>query len=178
MAEETNDGLPEQAENAAHEGAQQGEDWKAKYDELLKQSRKHEDRAKANYEKAKAYDEAARRAEDADGKAGELEKRAEKAEAALAAMKAEREREQAVADAAKKAGVPADVLKLMRGDTAEELKESADALAGYVRSLGLYPEVSDGGAKQSQSVTKESISAIKDRSERVRARAENASLYK
>ena len=98
------------------------EDWKAKYEDLLKQTRKHEDRAKANYAKAKAYDEAAKHAEEADGKLAELTEKAEKAEAELAAMKAEREREQAVAEVAKKASVPADVLKLMRGDTAEELR--------------------------------------------------------
>ena len=170
MAEDVTSTATDQAEcNATgpHGDAANSEDWKARYDELLKQTRKHEDRAKANYAKAKAYDEAAKHAEEADGKLAELAEKAERAEKALAAMKAEREREQAVADVAKKAGVPAEVLKLMRGDTADELK-----------SLSLYPEVSDGGAQRAQPVTKESISAIKDRAERVRARAENASLYK
>ena len=174
MAEDVTSTATDQAEcNATgpHGDAANSEDWKARYDELLKQTRKHEDRAKANYAKAKAYDEAAKHAEEADGKLAELAEKAERAEKAL-------EREQAVADVAKKAGVPAEVLKLMRGDTADELKGAADALAAYVKSLSLYPEVSDGGAQRAQPVTKESISAIKDRAERVRARAENASLYK
>lgn len=181
MAEDVTSAATDQAEGNAtgpHGDAANSEDWKARYDELLKQTRKHEDRAKASYAKAKAYDEAAKHAEEADGKLAELAEKAERAEKALAAMKAEREREQAVADVAKKAGVPAEVLKLMRGDTADELKGAADALAAYVKSLSLYPEVSDGGAQRAQPVTKESISAIKDRAERVRARAENASLYK
>lgn len=182
MAEEqTVSTTTEQVEGSAtepHGEAEQNEDWKAKYDELLKQTRKHEDRAKANYAKAKAYDEAAKHAEEADGKLAELAEKAEKAESELAAMKAEREREQTVADVAKKANVPADILTLMRGETADELKDAADALSAYIKSLSLYPEVPDGGARQAPSVTKESISAIKDRAARVRARAENANLYK
>lgn len=182
MAEEqTVSTTTEQVEGSAtepHGEAEQNEDWKAKYDELLKQTRKHEDRAKANYAKAKAYDEAAKHAEEADGKLAELAEKAEKAESELAAMKAEREREQTVADVAKKANVPADIMTLMRGETADELQAAADALSGYVKSLSLYPEVTDGGARQAPSVTKESISAIKDRAARVRARAENANLYK
>ena len=59
-----------------HGDAANSEDWKARYDELLKQTRKHEDRAKANYAKAKAYDEAAKRAEEADGKLAELAEKA------------------------------------------------------------------------------------------------------
>ena len=177
MAEETTSTATEQVETATepHGEDAQGKDWKAEYEKLLEQSRKWEARSKSNAEKARAYDEAAKAAADADGKLGDL---AEKAEAELAALKAEREREQTVADVAKKANVPADILTLMRGDTAEELQAAADALSGYVKSLSLYPEVPDGGARQAQPVTKESISAIKDRAARVRARAENANLYK
>lgn len=179
MSEE-NASAAEQAEGAAepHGEDAQGKDWKAEYEKLLEQSRKWEARSKSNAEKARAYDEAAKAAADADGKLGDLAEKAEKAEAELAALKAEREREQTVADVAKKANVPADILTLMRGDTAEELQAAADALSGYVKSLSLYPEVPDGGARQAPSVTKESISAIKDRAARVRARAENANLYK
>ena len=174
MAEDTTSTATEQVEGNATEPQGEGaktEDWKAKYDELLKQTRKHEDRAKANYAKAKAYDEAAKHAEEADGKLAELAEKAEKAEAELAAMRAEREREQAVAEVAKKANVPADVLKLMRGDTAEEL-------SAYIKSLHLYPEVPDGGARPAPPVTKESISAIKDQRARMKARRENASIYR
>lgn len=181
MAEDTTSTATEPMEGSATEPQGDGakaEDWKAKYDELLKQTRKHEDRAKANYAKAKAYDEAAKHAEEADGKLAELTEKAEKAEAELAAMKAERERERAVAEVAKKANVPADVLKLMRGDTAEELEGAAEALSAYVKSLHLYPEVPDGGAHPAPPVTKESISAIKDQRARMKARRENASIYR
>ena len=180
MAEETTSTATEQVEGNATEPQGDGAktaDRKAKYEGLLKQTRKHEDRAKANYAKAKAYDEAAKHAEEADGKLAELAEKAEKAEAELAAMKAEREREQTVAEVAKKANVPADVLKLMRGDTAEEL-EGASALSAYVKSLHLYPEVPDGGAHTAPPVTKESISAIKDQRARMKARRENAYIYR
>lgn len=181
MAEETTPTATEQVEGSATEPQGDGakaEDWKARYDELLKQTRKHEDRAKANYAKAKAYDEAAKHAEEADGKLAELTEKAEKAEAELAAMRAEREREQAVAEVAKKANVPADVLKLMRGDTAEELEGAAEALSAYIKSLRLYPEVPDGGARPAPPVTRESISAISDRHARMKARRENADIYR
>lgn len=153
MAEETTSTATEQVETATepHGDGTEARDWKAEYEKLLEQSRKWEARSKSN---------------------------AEKAEAELAALKAERERERTVADVAKGANVPAELLSLMRGDTAEELQAAADALSGYVKSLSLYPEVTDGGARQAPSVTKESISAIKDRAARVRARAENANLYK
>lgn len=179
MSEE-NASAAEQAEGAAepHGEDAQGKDWKAEYEKLLEQSRKWEARSKSNAEKAKAYDDAAKAAADADGKLGDLTDRAEKAEAELAAMRAERERAATVADIAKGANVPAELLSLMRGDTAEELQAAADALSGYVRSLSLYPEVPDGGAKHAPAVTKESISEIKDRAERMRARAENANLYR
>ena len=181
MAEDTTSTATDPVEGNATEPQGDGaktEDWKAKYEDLLKQTRKHEDRAKANYAKAKAYDEAAKHAEEADGKLAELTEKAEKAEAELAAMKAEREREQAVAEVAEKANVPADVLKLMRGDTAEELEGAAEALSAYVKSLHLYPEVPDGGAHPAPPVTKESISAIKDQRARMKARRENAGIYR
>ena len=179
MSEE-NAPASEQAEGATapHGEDAQGKDWRAEYEKLLEQSRKWEARSKSNAEKARAYDEAAKAAADADGKLGDLADRAEKAEAELAALKAERERERTVADVAKGANVPADVLRLMRGDTAEELQAAADALSGYVKSLSLYPEVPDGGAKRAPAVTKESISAIKDQRARMKARRENASIYR
>lgn len=176
MAEDTTDQTDQTGD--APEGAQPAEDWKAKYEDLLKQSRKHEDRAKANYAKAKAYDEAAKHAEEADGKVGELEKRAEKAEAELAAIKAEHERAAAVATVAREKGVDASLLSLMRGDTAEELGAAADALLSALGKVPIYPTVPDGGAAGSGAgMTREQIDAIKDPGERVRAIASNLNLY-
>lgn len=61
-----------------------------------------------------------------DGRLGDLADRAEKAEAELAAMRAERDRAETVADVAKGANVPAELLSLMRGDTAEVNSDSGD----------------------------------------------------
>ncbi|MFR3450409.1 MAG: hypothetical protein ACLTSX_00885 [Collinsella sp.] len=75
MAEDTTSTATEPVEGNATEPQGDGaktEDWKAKYEDLLKQTRKHEDRAKANYAKAKAYDEAAKHAEEADGSSPSL----------------------------------------------------------------------------------------------------------
>lgn len=159
-------------------GAGPAEDWKAKYESLLKQSRKNEDRAKANYAKAKAYDDAVKRAEEADGKIGELQGRADKAEAELAALRAERERASIIEEVAREKGVDASLLARMSGDTAEELGVAADALLAAMGKVPIYPTVPDGGAAGSGAgMTREQIDAIKNPGERVRAIASNIHLY-
>lgn len=171
---------PSAAEHAAPTGgtgAEPADDWQAKYEALLKQSRKNEDRAKANYAKAKAYDEAQKRADEADGKLAELAEKAEQAEAELAALRSERERSKAVAEVAKSSGLPVGVLELMRGDTREELEAAAGAVKAAVGSLPIYPTVPDGGAPGAAVVTREQIDAIKDPGERISARARNLKLY-
>lgn len=166
----------EHAVSTGGAGAEPAEDWQAKYEALLKQSRKNEDRAKANYAKAKAYDEAQKRADEADGKLAELVEKAEQAEAELAALRSERERSKAVAEVAKSSGLPVGVLELMRGDTVEELEAAAEAVKA-AGSLPIYPTVPDGGAPGAAVVTREQIDAIKDPGERISARARNLKLY-
>lgn len=181
MAEETTSTATTAVEEAATEpqgDAAGAEDWKARYDELLKQTRKHEDRAKANYAKAKAYDEAVKRAEEADGKLAELAEKAAGAEAELAALRAERERADAVAEVSKSSGLPAEVLALMRGDTREELEATAEGVKAAMGSVPIYPTVTDAGAAGAGAgMTRERIEAIKDPRERVNAIASNLNLY-
>lgn len=136
----------------------------AKYDALLKDSRKHEERAKANFEKAKAYDELAEKA------AADAEHLTE-AERELA----EARKQLAVATVAASAGVPADLLK---GDTAEELQASADALKAFIASQAPgYPKDKGAGAMP-QPVTAKQLESIKNPLERVQAMARHADLYK
>lgn len=82
-------------------------DWEAKFNEAVKQSRKWEERAKANREKADKWD-----AYEQEGMS-EVEKatsRAEKAEAQLKALKAEAKRQEDAAAVAKETGVPLTLL--------------------------------------------------------------------
>ena len=145
-----------------------GTDWKA-------ESRKWEERSKANRAeldalKAQLDEVTAKQAEQADAA-----DRAAKAEAEVERMRVEIERRDTVSRVSEAKGVPAS---LLHGADEGELSASADAVLEFARSRSLYPEVEDGGSQKAPADTKESISAIKDRAARVRARAENAGLYK
>jgi len=71
--------------------------------------------------------------------------RAEKAEAELQAMKAERERAQAVSKAAQDSGIPAEVVAMLAGKDGEELAEQAKRIAEL---LPTFPtRIDDGGAR-------------------------------
>ncbi len=82
-------------------------DWEAKYKEAIEQSRKWEGRAKANKDKADRWD-----AQQQEGmtEAEKLTKRAEEAEAKLAALEADAQRRTDAAEVAEKTGVPASLL--------------------------------------------------------------------
>lgn len=82
-------------------------DWEAKYKEAVEQSRKWEGRAKANKEKADRWD-----AQQQEGmtEVEKLTKRAEEAEAKLAAYEADAQRRTDAAEVSKKTGVPVALL--------------------------------------------------------------------
>ena len=78
-----------------------------------------------------------------DGKeASEAAERAAKAEAELAQLKAEAERAEAVATAAKKAGIPLEVAEMLNGKDADELTEQAKQL---MKLLPVHPTRTDDG---------------------------------
>lgn len=82
--------------------------------------------------------------------------RAEKAEAELQAMKAERERAQAVSKAAADSGIPAEVVAMLAGKDGEELAEQAKRIAEL---LPTFPtRIDDGGARAA--VKKDNASAF------------------
>ena len=82
-------------------------DWEAKYKEAVAQSRKWEERSKANKEKADKWD-----AYEQEGmsEAEKLAKRAESAEAELASLKAEAQRRSDADEVSEATGVPASLL--------------------------------------------------------------------
>lgn len=133
------------------------------------EARKWEERAKAN--------------KDAAGKLDGEAKRADEAEAALAKAGAElaaANRELAVIKAAAEAGVSADVLGRMKGETAEEIAENARILAESMpaRPADPYPDIPDGGRRAAvPKVTADQIREIRDPRERIRARAEHPELF-
>lgn len=153
----------EAAEAAQETPAPPAADWQAKYEQAVAQSRKWEERSKANADKAKAYDALARQQADAQAAADEAKARADKAEADLAGAN----RQLAVSRIAAEKGVDADAIAA-----------NADKLAASYKARSLYPSVADAGAAQAPAVTAESIEAIKDPLVRVMARAEHIDLYR
>ena len=164
----------EAADAAQETPAPPAVDWQAKYEQAVAQSRKWEERSKANADKAKAYDALAQQQADAQAAADEAKARADKAEADLAGAN----RQLAVSRIAAEKGVDAEILAAMAGDDAEAIEANADKLAASYRSRSLYPSVADAGAAQAPAVTAESIEAIKDPLARVMARAEHIDLYR
>lgn len=119
MENEEEEALTEGAEG--REGAKAPEtDWKA-------EARKWEERAKANYDKAKAYDEAE------EARKSELQRAQEataRLEAELGDLKRKAELDAARARVAKKTGVPES---LVTGDDEESMTEFAKAVAAFAK---------------------------------------------
>ena len=130
----------------------------------------------ADYEELKAkaakYDEAQEAAKSDLQKATE---RAQQMEEELNRMKADRQHAQLVESVARETGVPAG---LLHGESEDEIRASASAISAYVEQLKPgHPHDKGGGAGAGATVTKETISQIKNPLEQVRAMAAHAELY-
>ena len=152
---------------AATQGQQLGEpDYKELYEAERRHSKKWEGIAKAK----KAL---------LDGMAdpeelAEANKALEAARAEAAALRAQAEHASAVTQVAAETGLPEPAVRALRGDTAEELRASAEALRS---STSAYPLTRDQGEQKPSPLTKEAILAIKDRDKRLDAIQRNASLW-
>ena len=108
------------------QGGNGGEpDYKALYEEAKANSRKWEERAKANKEKADKYDEAA-------GDEESLEARIAKLEADKAALERQQERQALVAKVAADTGVAETIVATLNGDDEKSLTAQAQAIAGLM----------------------------------------------
>lgn len=166
MSEESNvdtTGTPQ-----ATEGAQGRTFTQEELDRIVGERVRRERDKYADYEELKAKAEAGaetlseceklrERAESAEKKAGELEHDAQLSRWA--------------AQAAAETGVPAAVL---RGETLEELQAHAHLI---VKSMPVYPSASNAAPQGSPAPTRESILAIKNERERLKAIADNADLF-
>lgn len=109
--------------------------------------------------------------------AQEAVQRAEAAEAKAAEMEAAQTRAALVSKAAAEAGVSAEVLARMAGDTEEEVSANAAILAGAIPKAA-YPSVPDRGSQPASAMTKADIEGIKDPRAQLRAIRENRDLFK
>lgn len=153
MAEE-NQGANAQTEPAANEPhgnepqQEPDKDWKAEYDRLLAQSRKWETRAKDNAAKAKELDELKAATQTDAERLAEAQKRADEAEAKVAEFERKAERAAIVAEVAAAKGVDAEWLGRMSGDTREEVEANAAYIASKLSGSPIYPSVTDNGQKK------------------------------
>lgn len=115
-------------------------DWKAKYEEAIKHSRKWEDRSKANKD-------AATKLEELENENAEKAKKLEELEKYKAEMEHKTEREQLLAKVSNDTGIPAD---LIAGDTEEEMRQWAQKVDTYLHpkpkglhNLGSTPQHED-----------------------------------
>lgn len=144
----------------------EGLDYKALWEAEKKHSQKWEGIAKANKKDLAGM---------ADPEELAAANRAlEEARAEAAALKAQAEHAEAVVQVAAETGLPEAAIRAMRGETAEELRASAEALEA---ATSAYPLTRDQGEQHPAPLTKEAILAIKDRDKRLDAIQRNANLW-
>lgn len=153
----------QQAGEAAPQGVSDAVDWKAKYEEAVRNSRKWEGRAKASDEKMAGMV--------ARSELEEATRRAEAAEEGLAEARRAEELRLWAEEAASEFGVPASVV---RGSTLDEMRAHAKAISGLRPS---YPVVHETGTSTGPTLTRADILAIKDPRERKAAIREHLDLF-
>lgn len=114
------------------------DDWKAKYEQAIAESRKWESRSKANAEKAKAYDEMAESKKT-------LEERVNAIEAANKALEDEKKRSQLVKAVAASTGVSEAIVSTLSATDEESLTAQAKAIAEAYKTPGGAPKVPEAG---------------------------------
>lgn len=130
MADEAN------LENAAQQEEEAKQDFEALYKQAIKESRKWEERAKANKEKADKWDAAANGSDS-------LEERLAALEAENTAMKEAKARRELVAKVATATGLTADLVDSLSGTDEETLTAQAKAFAA-LKPKGA-PRAPEGG---------------------------------
>lgn len=178
MADEETQATEGTTQNPSIEGSGSGKTFtQEQVDNIVKERLK---RAKSSvpddYEELKA--KAAKWDEQSEANKSEFEKLSEKfaeTEKTNAELTKKLNRIQWVNEVSKSTGLSSDAVSLLRGDTAEELQASAQAL--IKSGVSAYGNVPDGGEHNSAPVTKEAILKIKDKRERERAIAQHIDLF-
>ena len=119
-------------------------DMTAERDKAIEQSRKWEGRSKSNADKAKKYDELAAQSMTDAEKLEAASKKAEEAEAKLAAYEAEAQRAKDAADVAEATGIPAS---LITETDRKAMERQAEAIKAYATNQPTAHVFSQDGAK-------------------------------
>lgn len=115
-------------------------DWKAKYEAMRQHSRDWESKAKANQS---AADELEKLKADSQTEQEKALARAQKAEAELEKLKADAERAQTVTSIADETAVPAELVQMLNGADADELRAQVTRIKKVL--LAAPTRTDDGG---------------------------------
>lgn len=162
---------PETEPDAPEKEADGQPDYKALYEQSLKESRKWEGRSKQHLEELRSLKESA----------GKRDRTVEERLAALedenAKLKASAARSTLVASVAKATGLDASIVSALNGADEEELTAQAQAVAALAKPVGA-PRAPEAGKKDRPGKpSKKDILAIKDPKERKAAIAANIDLF-
>ena len=174
MAEENSQETTQTIETEQPHGEQEV-DIKAELERVMAELEKSKAESRKWEKRAKTNKDAAEKLEQTEQQGKTVEERVAALEAENQKLKAEKARSEAVKEVAKATGIAETVIAYMQGETVDELMQAATAVKS---SLKVYPVVPQGTHPNPAAVTKESIEAIENPLERVRARAQNIELYK
>lgn len=170
----------EQAEQQAQDGQQtqepgeaQPKDYKALYEEAVKESRKWEKRSKDNLAQLNDL-------KDSKGKPDPtIEERIAALEKENGDLKAASARAALVDSVAKATGLDRAIVATLSGADEDALTEQAQAIAAIAKPRGGAPSVPEAGIKQKpDKPSKKEILGIEDKKERMAAIAANIDLFK
>ena len=162
----------EQQAQAGDTGEAQPKDYKALYEEAVKESRKWEKRSKDNLAQLN----------DLKGSQGKPDPTIEERIAALEKengdLKAASARAALVDSVAKATGLDRAIVATLSGADEEALTEQAQAIAAIAKPKGGAPSVPEAGVKQKPGKpSKKDILGIEDKKERMAAIAANIDLF-
>lgn len=168
MSEEQNVETTEETTQAQPEETQQKTFTQEDVDRIVGERIKREREKYADYDDLKAK---ANANDETKSELEQLRERAESAERKANELEHANQLRAWAEQAASETGVPASVL---RGSTLEELQEHARLIKD---SMPVYPRVKDGTPSNAPTVSKESILAIQNEKERLKAIKENIDLF-
>lgn len=166
---------PQQGQTDPQQGAGEAQprDYKALYEEAVKESRKWEKRSKDNLEQLNALKQSQGKPDPT------IEERIAALEKENGDLKAASARAALVDSVAKATGLDRAIVATLSGADEDALTEQAQAIAAIAKPRGGAPLVPEAGIKQKPGKpSKKEILGIEDKKERMAAIAANIDLFK
>lgn len=173
MAQETTPAETDPIDSAQGGETDPAPDYKALYENALKESRKWESRSKANLKELDELKAAATKTDPT------VEERLSALESENASLKASAARSALVDSVAKATGLDRSIVATLNGEDEDALTEQAKAVAAITKPAGGAPKASEAGCKPKPGKpSKKDILGIEDKKERMAAIAANIDLFK